>query len=266
MAAIPLPDEIPDPSEGILRLSRDEFIEEVFVPHYKSGEHVAFLGPTGCGKTTIAFDLMNELAEPERPAVLLVMKPRDDVVKDYKKLTGFRKTERWPPAIRRGISKKGGGFGKKRRGWIFWPRHGLRDIRRDDKMLEKQFRLVLNECYRSGKRIVFADEVVGLAKDLNLKKELEAIWMRGRSMECGLWASAQRPFEAPVAMYGQSEHLIIFKDSDKRSRDRYEEIGGVDGAQIKEIVLSLKKHEFLYVGRNAGEDGVTPALAIVSAN
>lgn len=269
MATIPLPrndDEIPQAGTSIVRLTRDEFIDDVFVPHYQDGEHVAFLGPTGSGKTTIAFDLMDELATPERPVVLFVMKPEDDVVKDYKKLTGFRKTEQWPPVTRRGISKKGGGFLKKRRGWIFWPRHGLRDIRRDDRMLERQFRSALNECYRKGKRIVFADEVVGLAKDLNLEKELNAIWTRGRSMRCGLWAAAQRPFHAPVAMYGQSEHLIIFKDSDKRSRDRYDEIGGVDDAEIKDVVMTLKKHEFLYIGRNMGEDGVSPALAIVSAD
>lgn len=258
--ALPIED-----AEPIERLSRDEWKYEVFVPHYQSGEHCAFLGPTGSGKTTVAYELMDELATPKRPAIVLVMKPRDDVVVDFTKLTGFKKTETWPPIYGRAWTKKGGGLGKKRRGWVFWPRHSLKDIRRDDRMLEREFRRILNECYKKGDRIVFADEIVGLAKDLNLETELNAIWTRGRSMGCGLWAAAQRPFHAPLAMYSQSEHLIIFRDGDKRSRDRYDEIGGVDPKVVSSAVMRLKKHEFLYIGRNMGDDEVSPALAIVAA-
>jgi hypothetical protein len=67
-------------------------------------------------------------------------------------------------------------------------------------------------------------------------------------------------------MYGSSEHLIIFKDSDKRSRERYDEIGGVDDGDVENLVMTLQKHEFLYIGRFMAEDGVSPALAIVGAN
>jgi hypothetical protein len=86
-------------------------------------------------------------------------------------------------------------------------------------------------------------------------------------MGCGLWAAAQRPFNAPLNMYGQSEHLIIFRDGDQRSVERYGQIGGgIDRDLIEQIVNQLRKHEFLYIGKNMGEDGVSPALAIVSAN
>lgn len=268
MATVPLPndDEWRELNPPVERLSRDEFVTEVFVPHYEPGEHVAILGPTGSGKTTLVYTLLDKIATPKLPAIILVMKPRDDVVKKWSKLAGFRKTERWPPVMQRGVTKKGGGFLQRRRGWVFWPRHSLNNIKRDNKMLEREFRRVLTECYAKGDRIVFADEVVGLAKDLNLETELTAIWTRGRSMGCGLWAAAQRPFHAPVIMYGQSEHVIIFKDGDKRSVERYRDIGGVDRDVVEREVMNLRKHEFLYIGRNMAEDGVSPALAVVGAS
>lgn len=255
-----------NPLPDVERLSRDEFVKEVFAPHYEPGQHVALIGPTRSGKTTVAYQMMNEIATPELPAVILVMKPKDDVVKDWSKLSGFRRTESWPPIIRRGFTRKAGGFMKKRRGWVFWPRHSLSDIRRDDKMLSREFRKILNECYKRGDRIVFADEIVGLAKELNLETELNAIWTRGGAMGCGLWAATQRPFHAPLAMYDQSEHLLLFRNTDKRSTDRYDEISGIDTDQVKDIARHrLKKHEFLYIGKNMAEDGVSPALAIVNA-
>ena len=263
--AIPLRE--PEPSApDVVRLTQDEFVHEVFTPHYEQGQHVAIMGPTQSGKTTISYKLLNEIASPKLPAVVLVMKPRDDVVKDWSKLSGFRKTETWPPVINRAYKKKGGGFGKKQRGWVFWPRHSLTNIERDDKMLSREFGKALTECYAKGNRIVFADEIVGLSKELGLEKQLKAIWSRGSGMGCGLWAATQRPFEAPLLMYGSSEHLLIFKDADKRSRERYDEIGGVDDKVVENLVMTLQKHEFLYIGRFMADDGVSPALAIVGAN
>jgi hypothetical protein len=263
--SLPTDEEWEDMRPRINRLSRQEFLTEVFGPHYRPGQHVAILGPTQSGKTTLVYAMLDEVATPSLPAIVLVMKPRDDVVKRWSKLAGFKKTETWPPVVQRGVTRKSGGFGKKRRGWVFWPRHNLGDIRRDDRFLERAFRQILTECYKKGDRIVFADEVLGLVR-LNLETELTAIWERGASMGCGLWAAAQRPFHAPVIMYGSSEHVIIFKDGDKRSIDRYGEIGGVDKEAVASAVMSLRKHEFLYIGRNMAEDEVSPAMAIVSAD
>jgi energy-coupling factor transporter ATP-binding protein EcfA2 len=264
--AIDLPDSYEIPTPDVENLSREEFVTEVFGPHYEPGQHVAIIGPTGSGKTTLAYQLLNEVAKPELPAVVLVMKPKDDTVKDWSKLAGFRKTQRWPPVIQRAYKAKGGGLGRKQRGWVFWPRHSLSDIKRDDRMLAREFRRAITECYRKGNRILFADEIVGLTKELGLETELSAVWSRGRSLGCGLWAATQRPFHAPVTMYSQSEHLLVFNDPDKRSVDRFKEIGGVEPKLVEQIVRGLKKHETLYIGRSMAEDGVSPALAIVRAN
>ncbi len=249
----------------VRRMGREEFLHDVFSPEYQPGEHVAIIGPTRSGKTTLAYSMLDCVATPELPAIVLVMKPRDQVVKDWSKLAGFKKTERWPPVWQRAWTKKGGGLGKRRRGWVFWPRHSLTNIKQDNKMLKRQFGAALTESYRKGDRIVFADEAVGLSKELGLTEELEAIWSRGGAMGCGLWAATQRPFHAPVLMYSSSAHLVLFNDPDKKDRDRFGEIGGVDKDLVDEIVVNLRKHEFLYIGRSMAEDGVSPALAIVNA-
>lgn len=260
MATI-LDEELEQPQ--IERLSRDDFIHDVFAPHYEAGEHVTIIGPTKSGKTTVAYQMLDAVATPDLPGLVLVLKPRDDTVKEFSKLTGFKKTETWPPVWNRGWRKKSGGLGKKRRGWVIWPKHSLRDIKQDNAYLAASFGRVLTDSYRRGNRIVFADEVVGLSKDLGLTTELEAIWSRGRSLGCGLWAASQRPFHAPQLMYSSAEHIILFFDPDKRDRDRFKEIGGIDPDLVNHAVLSLKKHEFLYIGRSMGEDGVSPAVAIV---
>lgn len=245
------------------RMGRDEFVNDVFSPHYKSGEHVTVVGPTGCGKTTICFELLDAIASPELPAVVLVKKPRDDVVKDWAKLSGFKKTQTWPPVMKRGFSKKSGGLLKKRRGWIFWPRQDLADIDKDTKQISEDFRRAINECYRRGDRILFIDDLVGFSKELGLERILKTVYMEGRAMGCGLWGAIQRPYEAPVIMYGAANHLILFKDPDKRSTDRFKDIGGVDRDLVENTVNSLTAHEFLYIGRTMAPDGVSPALAIV---
>lgn len=244
------------------QLSRNEFINEVFAPHYEAGEHVSFVGPTGSGKTTVANQMADKVATPKLPVVMLVMKPRDDTVKEWTKKLGLKKTEVWPPIMRRDWRTA---FTKKFRGFVFWPRHSLTDIQRDDDMLSEEFRKALAECYSRGDRIIFADEVHGIQNDLKLKKELDAVWMRGRSMDCGLWAATQRPRNVSLNMYSQAEHLILFKTPDKRDADVYREIGGIDPDLVKTTIASLNKYEFVYIGRSKGEDD-EPTIAVVTAD
>lgn len=247
------------------RLSRDDFINEVFKPHYEAGQHVTVVGPTGCGKTTLVLEMVNAVATPKLPAIILVKKPRDEVIQRWLKLTGFKKTEVWPPITRRGFTKKSGGFLQKRRGWVFWPRQYLKDLRVDKKRLSREFEKVMSESYRKGNRILFVDDLVGFSKEYGLEEVMTIIYMEGRAMGCGMWGAIQRPYHAPVIMYGAAEHVILFKDPDRRSVERFKEIGGVDPDIVEYQVNNLKKHQALYIGRNMAPDGVSPALAIIES-
>lgn len=240
-------------------LTRDEFLDEVFAPHYEAGEHVTFVGPTGSGKTTVAFQMLDTVTTPELPGVVLVMKPRDSTVVAWTKKLEYKRTQTWPPGTSR-IARSG--WTRKYPGYVFWPRHSLTDIRRDDEMLEEQFRAVLTDCYRKGDRIIFGDELHALQNDLHLKREIDAILMRGRSLGCAGWFSTQRPRDVSLNVYSQAEHLILFRTPDERDAEVYRLIGGMDPAAIKEAVYGLNRYEFVYIGRTKGEND-EPTLAVV---
>jgi DNA helicase HerA-like ATPase len=232
---------------SVQRFNRADFISEYF--HYKPGEHVTILGPTGTGKTYLAFQLMEEVTSPELQGVVLVMKPKDDTAKEFTKRAGYRLVRTWPPSMSIYQPRKPPGF-------TLWPRFTFKP-REDNIHLADQFERALLESYRKGHRVVFGDEAYSLDKELGLGPELVTVWTKGRSMECGLWVASQKPTHIPLHAYNQVQHLFLAFDPDKKARERFDEIGGVDPNIVRDTVAKLGKHEWLYIGR----DG--PVMAIV---
>lgn len=216
--------------------SRDEFKAERF--DYRPGEHVTVLGPTGSGKTQLSYDLLGETATEDHPAVVLVMKPRDKTAVEFMKTHKYKKIKSWPPSPVAKYTKPAG--------YMLWPEHTFNPDH-DDENHREIFKLAIMDCYKKGNRIIFADEVYSLVNDLKMRRELESVWGKGRSMECGLWAASQRAAYIPQHAYGGVHHVFLFRDPDKRARQRYGEISGVNPRMIDEIVLSLDKYQCLYI-------------------
>lgn len=230
--------------------AREDFIQRRF--HYRPGDHVTILGPTGTGKTYLGYQLLGHVADVDLPGLALIMKPRDKTVETWTRKVGFKKVTSWPPKP----SFWSIWFDKKPPGYVLWPKHSF-DIDRDNAMLWREFRKALMDSYKRGDRILFADEAYGLSNELDLNTELIALWTRGRSMGTGLWVASQKPTHIPLHAYNQAQHLFLFRDPDKRARDRYSEISGVDPSVVRNAVLALKKHQCLYIR----QDG--PKMCIV---
>jgi hypothetical protein len=211
---------------------------------YRPGEHVTILGPTGSGKTWWAYELLRVSAHPQLRGVVLVMKPRDETVEKWSKANRFAIVRSWPP-----MPNMWEWWGNRRvPGHVLWPKHTF-DFDHDEAVLTTQMLAAIRDSYRKGNRILFADEVHGLTHELGLGKPLVTVWKRGRSMKCGLWGASQRPAHIPLDAYSQAEHLFIAHDPDKRARDRYAEIGGIDPEMIKDINMRLGEFQFCYIRR-----------------
>lgn len=217
---------------------RKRFMSSVW--EYNPGEHVSFIGPTGSGKTYLALPLLARSVSEEVPGYITVMKARDKTVGDFIKKHKWRRTLTFPPPP----SPRA-----KPPGWVVWPHH-TNDPEADDVRHEEIFRRMHRQLYVRGNAVIFDDEAVSLVREMNLRPDLVRIWTKGRSMDCGLWAATQRPSLVPLEMYDQAEHLFLAHDADKRNRERFGEIGGVDPDLVVSVVSRLPKYFWLYIRRS----------------
>jgi energy-coupling factor transporter ATP-binding protein EcfA2 len=221
-------------------IDRAVFMREYW--EYEAGQHVTLIGPNGRGKTTLGLDLLGATASKEMQAFVLVSKPRDETIDRYTKKLKYRTIETYPPDPH---------IFKKPAGYMVRPHQSLTDLEGDETRLHNVFRSTMRGCYASPKpNIVFADEVQELQSGLKLKKECEAFWKRGRSLKSGLWACAQRSAHNSQDMYNAPAHLFLFSDPDKRNRQRFAEIGGVDPDLVMECVYNLDDYQALYIKRS----------------
>ena len=230
-----------------VRIDRQDFLANYW--DYTPGEHTTFLGPTGSGKTQMKWQLLAYTATPKHPAIVLATKPKDVTTSRWMRYLQYEMTRGWPPPWNPSRLTRG-----KPAGRVLWPRHSF-DPDIDEKKHPEIIRRAILDLYRKGDQMLDVDEVLDLV-DMKLEKVMRTVWTRGRSMKLGFWAGTQQPFHVPTHMYRQAEHLFIAKDPDRRSRERYDEIGGVDSGLVREWVMSLRKFEFLYLRRTGPEVAV----------
>lgn len=208
---------------------------------------MSFLGPTGCGKTTLMLDMLPHALEgaaglsPAVRGTVLVMKPRDATVTRMMVKHRGGMTRRWPPLPRPRMPAW----------WALWPK--LRgDFGEDDAEMTALFRRCLLTEYRRGNAIIVVDEVYGITHELGLSDEMVAIWSRGRSMGTSVWAATQRPAWVPLSFYSEAMHLLLWRSNDDRAVKRYAEIGSVNPRVLAAEVAALARHECVYVCNRDG--------------
>jgi hypothetical protein len=230
------------------RFSRDVFAREIFAHAYEDGQHVLFAGPTQmAGKSSLAFQLLEHVASPERPVYVLVSKPKDPVTKREMTRLHYRLVKTWPAP--RKIQETWDG---KPSGYVIWPQFG--DIDTDADKASGIFRLLLADRYARGvkdeKGIIMCDDTVVLSKLMGLDRIMTTHIAMAGAMDVGGWYFVQKPTDsgrASVWAYGNSAHKFISHESDTRNRRRYDEISGFDTSLVANIARELDPYEFLYL-------------------
>lgn len=212
-----------------------------FLPRFKwrQGEHVALVGPTGQGKTTLALQLL-----PLRKWVTIVAtKPRDRTLAGLAR-EGYIRVGAWPPPSDQANRV------------ILWP--AWRDAR-DNRTQAAAIRDAINGVFQAGSWCVFCDDVQHLTGKLRLGGELETLWLQARSLNVSVVAATQRPRHVPLEMWNQSTHVFMWGTADEDDLRRIGGLGGASSKTIRSIVAELPRYHVLYVNNRDRKLVVTKA-------
>jgi hypothetical protein len=215
-----------------------------FLPRFrwKQGEHVALVGPTGQGKTTLALQLL-----PRRDWVTIIAtKPKDRTLAGLRS-EGYVRIPAWPPP------------NAETNRVLLWPAW------RDESSTKAQARTIhqaIGAIFRAGSWCVFADDVQYLTEHLGLTRTLNTLWLQARSLGISVVAATQRPRHVPLAMWSQSTHVFIWQTADDEDLRRLGGLGGHSSKLIRSIVSELPKHHALYVNNRDRKLAITKAERI----
>lgn len=208
-------------------LTWEQFLT-VFV--WRQGEHVAMIGPTGRGKTTMGLAIL-----PRRRFVtVLATKPKDDTLEHFAKTHDYRRMTEW--------NWKLSPVKYPRR--LLWP--SARSLYANDEQ-KRVFQEALASIYEQGSWCVFIDEGWILAQTLGMAHEIKTYEMQGRSNDISTLFASQRPAWIPLEVYDMSTHLFFWADNDETNLSRISGISYGSSRMIQEIVATLGLHEVLYI-------------------
>ena len=216
--------------EGIPHVSWAEHLDQL---RWRQGEHVALVGPTGQGKTTLALQLIQR----RDWRVILATKPRDRTLAGLTR-DGYKVIRKWPPPHR------------PTRRVILWPQWRTQaDTRRQAGVIHD----AITSIFREGSWCVFADDVQYLTRQLGLSQDLQLLWLQARALNVSLVAATQRPRWVPMEMWSQSSHIYMWRTNDGDDLRRIASLGAHDSKTIRQAVANLPPYHVLYVDtRNGG--------------
>lgn len=235
---------------GLEIFSREEFGSRYF--WYEPGQHVLFGGPTQRGKTELAFNMLQYVARPDFPAYVAVCKPNDPTTAKWGKRLGFKRVTSWPIPPQ---------LGSKPPGYLVWPKFG--DVNTDVDQCARVTRSLLENLYAQGAKgkkksqcTIVLDDTVIKSKILRLDDIMTTHLAMAGAMGIGGWYFVQKPTDSgrtAIWSYSMCEHAFLFSDPVKSSRERYDEIGGVDPHFVENVTMALKPFQCLYIRRTGAQ-------------
>lgn len=201
---------------------------------WEQGEHVMVNGPTGVGKTTLIAGIL----PARRYVIFFVTKIYDKTIsnsfKDYEII------HEWPPKFQHERI-------------LLWPKvtknMGMLRIAAEQKRV---FTKAMDGIFTDLNWALVFDEQNYICKDLGLETQNKMFQHQGRSSGLSCINGAQRPAFVPLITMSGSTHYFLWKNTLKADLDRLSDIGGVDKREIAENMLTLSKHQFIYLNKTTG--------------
>ncbi len=214
---------------------------------FKQGDHVAIIGPTGSGKTHVAFPV----AELRAHVICVACKPADPLVSEaLDRGYWLNQTDELevPYVDGRPLHSR----------VVYWPRLGERARRRlpQSQVLaaEKRYQkprvgAAIGYVRNEGHWALLLDEGTWVCRDLNLQRDVDSALFQFRTLNSSVIILGQRPSWMGRYVLSSPTHLFLFSTNDGDDRKALGDVSGVDTKVVAELVarLDYERHEFLYI-------------------
>lgn len=193
---------------------------------WEQGDHMTAIGPTKAGKST----LLRFLLRRREYTTVFATKGEDETMQEYKSKEGYHiLRKQWNGAHHDKI--------------ILWPKG-----KTQEEVVHNQYHIfhdAIDQMYQQGRWCMYFDEISYMTDFLGMSKKMRWLLQQSRSSRISVVAATQRPAFIPLAFYDQPEWLIFWNDNDETNLKRIQNIGGMNGRAIRQIVQSLEWREIL---------------------
>lgn len=213
------------------RMPWDKFLPQF---RWKQGEHLALIGPTGQGKTTMLIQLLH--LHPY--VVAFATKPKDRTMDALIDHDGYIMLDRWRSLDPAKFPRR-----------VLWP--DATELH--SKIHQRQvFHDAFSRIYKEGGWTVALDETWYMDNILKLEEDIKIYLLQARSNDISLSSAFQRPAWVPRELYSSSTHLFFWRTNDETDLKSLGGIGAKSADLIREIVMNLESHQVLYVNTRTG--------------